>query len=261
MKKEYFEQVCKSLEKRIAWCEKRLDPILSKDDLLNLPLKDYLSLVTESKTMMSDMDKIYSEWYHIIGMGNLSAVQQGKIFALIKKFGEYRTDIKCLALNNTPEKIPDIPAESTYKVKVLGNFTLTRKARGKVAELRDGANPDAAVTELATVDLVEEPITTEDVTPSHVESDLPYNIYYTDGTKKQIRVIYDPKNLDARNQIAQDFAVIERTLVSNRLRSKLTAAGKHHGLKFSTTGGTDLCVTFDSSQQPKYYNYYANLKK
>ncbi len=131
MKKEQFDQIYNNLKERVDWCEEHLGPILCKDDLLKMTLKDYMELLNKCKKLMGEMDKIYAEWYHIIGMGSLSAVQQGKIFALIKKFSIYRSDIKCLSMNASSDTIPDIPTSSTYKLTVLGNFTLKSNGRGK----------------------------------------------------------------------------------------------------------------------------------
>lgn len=146
MKKEQFEQVYENLEKRVTWCDKYLGPIKSKEDLLKLSLKDYLELISECKTLMSEMDKIYAELQHIHGMGNLSAMQQGKLLKLTNQFSTYRSDIKCLSANATLDKIPDIPTSAKYKLSVLGDFTLTRPARGSKAVSEISLNDSAEST-------------------------------------------------------------------------------------------------------------------
>jgi hypothetical protein len=144
-----FNLIYENLKSRVDWCDEHLGPILCKKDLLRLTLEQYIELIGRCKTLKSEMDKIYAEWYHIIGMGNLSAVQNGKLFALIKRFSLYRSDIKCLADNASMDKIPDIPTSSKYKLTVLGDFTLTRESRGQAeseVDLSDAPESKAEIT-------------------------------------------------------------------------------------------------------------------
>ena len=130
MESKVFEEIYNNLLKRVEWCDARIGPIKKKEDFNNLTVKDYLELLATSRTLQSDMDKILVETYHIIGMGNLTAKQQSQFISLLKRFLDYRSDLKMLASHKDAKSTPNIPTNSTYQLSILSNVTLKRIGRG-----------------------------------------------------------------------------------------------------------------------------------
>jgi hypothetical protein len=60
--------------------------------------------------------------YHIIGMGNLSAMQLGKVYKLIRAYSTYRPDIKAISKwDGNLTSLPQIPKRTSFH---LTNFDL-----------------------------------------------------------------------------------------------------------------------------------------
>ena len=132
MNKETFEIIKTNLEERIASCNEKLGSILITDDLKNLTLGDAQALKNWAKREMSKMDRIIGpEFYHIIGMGELTVLQTNTFIKLMKEYMTFRSDIKTIAMNFTLDNLPGLPSQSEYSLKELGNVTLKSKIRGR----------------------------------------------------------------------------------------------------------------------------------
>ncbi len=133
MKKENFDSIKQNLTNHIDNCKKHLDHIKTTADLCNITLQEALDLQAFVKQELADMTEICMvEFYHIIGMGELDAIQTRTFIKLFKEYTSYRSDIKSLAnqlheLNN----LPNLPTQSKYTLKILGNFTLKSTIRGR----------------------------------------------------------------------------------------------------------------------------------
>ena len=66
-------------------------------DIDNLPLGRVRHLVEYSKIALSKMDKILSEYYHLIGMYPFNAIQLNMLNKLFREYLSYRHKIKQLA--------------------------------------------------------------------------------------------------------------------------------------------------------------------
>lgn len=126
MKKEEFEIIKTNLENRIQNCKKYLDKILTTDDLLNLTLKDLFELRKFCKQEVDEMTTICMvDLYHVLGMGNLTVVQQNTFLKLFKEYSTYRSDLKALGTKfNNLEELPHIPTRTKFKLLKLGDITL-----------------------------------------------------------------------------------------------------------------------------------------
>ena len=132
MNKETFEIIKTNLEERIASCNEKLGNILTTDDLKNLTLGDAQALKNWAKREMSKMDRIIGpEFYHVIGMGELTILQTNTFIKLMKEYMTFRSDIKTIAMNFTLDTLPGLPSQSEYNLKELGNVTLKSKIRGR----------------------------------------------------------------------------------------------------------------------------------
>lgn len=125
MEVKEFNTIIKTIESLTEQCEKTIGHIKSKDDLDNMSLKQLRETVAQCRCIYGQMDKINTtELYHIIGMGKLSGAQRNKFWSKMETFLSYRPDLHNICNLNIPET-PGIPAQSSYKLKVLGNITLT----------------------------------------------------------------------------------------------------------------------------------------
>lgn len=123
MDKNSFEKIIKDLEVRINMCEKRFNKLKTKDDLLSISLKEFIDLKSFCQEEHAKMDKINSDLYHLIGMGNLTPIQLQKFCALIRKYLAYRSDVKYLACISTVDLNINFPNSSDYKT-YLGQIRL-----------------------------------------------------------------------------------------------------------------------------------------
>lgn len=130
MESKIFEEIYNNLLKRVEWCDAHINPIKKKEDFNSLTVKDYLELLATSRTLQSDMDKILVETYHIIGMGNLTVRQQSQFISLLKRFLDYRSDLKVLSSHGDAKSTPNIPTDSVYQLSILSSVILKRTGRG-----------------------------------------------------------------------------------------------------------------------------------
>ena len=131
MKKEVFDIIINNLEQRTRECGEHLDHIHTTADLENVSLKDAVELQKFCKSEQFKMTEIAMvDSYHIIGMGNLSAVQSAQFNKLLTKYLSYRTDIKAISNLSTLANLPKLPTASQFKLLQLGDITLVSEARG-----------------------------------------------------------------------------------------------------------------------------------
>lgn len=132
MNKENFEIIKTNLEARIAACKLHLDHIITTEDLKNISVGEAQALKTWAKQEQSIMDQVITaEFYHIVGMGELTVTQMNLFIKLMKEYMNYRSDIKTISWNLSIDTLPGLPSQSEYKLKHLGDFKLASKIRGR----------------------------------------------------------------------------------------------------------------------------------
>lgn len=115
-----FDIMMSNLYKLIRFCEDNMAFIKSKEDLEDLPLKNVRQVVNNAKIIQSKMDSIMkNELYHVIGMANLTTMQELMFIDSIKHLLKYRSYVKSVATISIPT-LPDIPDKSNYECKILG---------------------------------------------------------------------------------------------------------------------------------------------
>ena len=135
MNKDNFQTIQQTLEKRIAKCKEKLDSILTTEDLDKLTIVEARALKSWAQTEQGMMDKIIGvDLYHIIGMGELSAVQTNLFLKLIKEYMSFRSDIKTIAGHLSLEQTPGLPSKSEYQLSRFGNIKLVSKVRANLKE-------------------------------------------------------------------------------------------------------------------------------
>lgn len=116
MNKDDFEKIESGLTERVNLCEKYLGMISEDNPIENISLKQALEardfcikeVAIQTQILMVDL-------YHIIGMGNLSAMQAGKVNKLIKTYSTYRPDIKAISKwDGNLMNLPQIPKRTSF---------------------------------------------------------------------------------------------------------------------------------------------------
>lgn len=130
MEKSLFKNILSIVNENIDECKKYLDKVKTTEDLKNLTINQLIELRNVCRKQQSRMDSVLRcELYHLIGMGQLTVIQQTQFLSLIKKWTTYRGDIKTITSNlTTIDSLPSLPTESTYDCKVL-KVKLTSKGR------------------------------------------------------------------------------------------------------------------------------------
>lgn len=132
MNKDTFETIQTNLEARITECKKHLDHILTTDDLRNITINEAQELKAWAKQESAIMTEIVMvDFYHIIGMGELTVLQTNTFIKLIKEYMSYRSDLKTISSHFSLDNLPELPSISEFTLKQLGNITLTSKIRGR----------------------------------------------------------------------------------------------------------------------------------
>ena len=128
MEKEKFEKIMEDLEVRVVICKRRLERLTSKEDLLALPLKDFIDLKNFCQEEQSRMDKVNTDLYHLIGMGDSTPIQLQKFCSLVKKYLVFRSDVKYLASLVITDTNINFPQKANYKT-YLGQIKLENGPR------------------------------------------------------------------------------------------------------------------------------------
>lgn len=132
MNKETFETIKLNLETRINECKNHLDHILTTEDLKNITINEAQELKVWAKKESAIMTEIVMvDFYHIIGMGELTVLQTNTFIKLIKEYMSYRSDLKTIGAHFSLDNLPDLPSSSEFALKQLGDITLTSKIRGR----------------------------------------------------------------------------------------------------------------------------------
>ena len=132
MKKEVFEIIKTNLENRVAMCRKYLDSVISTEDLSNLTINQFKELKSFCKQEQIDMTEICMvDFYHVVGMGELTMTQQNVLMKLFKEYTSYRSDLKAISMMDSIDNLPNLPSRSSFKLHKLGNITLVSKLRGR----------------------------------------------------------------------------------------------------------------------------------
>lgn len=138
MNKDTFQIIQTNLENRINECKSHLDHILTTEDLKNITINEAQELKVWAKKESAIMTEIVMvDFYHIIGMGELTVLQTNTFIKLIKEYMKYRSDLKTIGAHFSLDNLPDLPSSSEFTLKQLGDITLTSKirGRGKVASI------------------------------------------------------------------------------------------------------------------------------
>ena len=138
MNKSDFEIIKTNLEARIEACKQTLGLITEDNPIENLTvaqLKAAKAFVKDEYVKQSNI--LLIDLYHVIGMGNLSAVQRGIFNKLIAEYASYRPDLNALnKWTGNLYNLPKIPKRTKFKLKELG-LELVSGRGGEIEEISE----------------------------------------------------------------------------------------------------------------------------
>jgi len=132
MNKETFAIIEENLTARINECKLHLDSILTTEDLKNITIGEAQKLkdwCIREAAIMTEI--VMVDFYHVIGMGELTVLQTNTFIKLIKEYVSYRSDLKVIGNKLDLEHLPELPSQSTFTLRQLGNIKLKSKIRGR----------------------------------------------------------------------------------------------------------------------------------
>lgn len=129
MTKEQFELIEKSWTDILNAAKEKYDNVLSTEDLENLSIKSLKELIEYSKTFQSQMDSLFCNYRHIVGMSKIKPTDRSKLTSILKAVELYRSDAKRIASIKDLNIVKLIPARSTYTLKLTPLITLTSDLR------------------------------------------------------------------------------------------------------------------------------------
>lgn len=205
MQTEVFDKIMTGLNERITACQENLGSIHTTDDIAELSIKDAVALRDFCMNEQAKMTKaVMVELYHIIGMGNLTAVQMTKFIQAIKTYLAFRSIIKAIASNLTDlNDLPAIPVHTKYKLSVLADVTLH-------------AGPESAP-------VVDDTAGIEDATPPLKASEIPYALNGKEITIPEERLL-------EFFRLGPKFGAATGNF--DALKTKIGNAGEYWGIKW-----------------------------
>ncbi len=138
MNKTDFETITSKLEARINACDETLGLITEANPIESITvaqLKAVKAFAVSEYPIQTNILLIDS--YHVIGMGNLSAVQLGIFTKLIKRYAEYRPDLNAITKwDGNIDTLPKIPKRTKFKLLELG-VELINGRSGEIEEISE----------------------------------------------------------------------------------------------------------------------------
>ena len=136
MDKSNYEILIRALDERIRTCSDNFDKIKTTEDISNLSISEAIRLRALARDEIDKMTTIAMvDLYHIIGMGNLTAVQLSEFIKKIKIYISYRPVIKSFANSlSSLDNLPQIERNTMYRLQELGGIYLVNSDRGETKE-------------------------------------------------------------------------------------------------------------------------------
>jgi hypothetical protein len=214
MNKTDFETITSKLEARINACDETLGLITEDNPIENITvaqLKAVKAFAVSEYPIQTNILLIDS--YHVIGMGNLSAVQLGIFTKLIKRYAEYRPDLNAITKwDGNIDTLPKIPKRTKFKLLELG-VELVSGRSGEIEEISEEADEISESTA----------VTKTEVNP---ETLVPVGKY--DQVKGMI--IVKPDELEAFTEFITHhklFKTIQPEMMALKMRAQQAYCGIH----------------------------------
>ena len=136
MDKSNYDIIIGALDERIRTCSDNFDKIKTIEDISNLSISEAIKLRALARDEIDRMTTIAMvDLYHVIGMGNLTAVQLSEFIKKIKIYINYRPVIKSFANNlSSLDDLPKPERDTMYKLQELGGIYLVNGDGGKAKE-------------------------------------------------------------------------------------------------------------------------------
>lgn len=131
-----YTAMISALDERINNCSTNFDSIKTTEDIGRLSISEAKRLRDIARDEIDRMTTIAMvDLYHIIGMGNLTAVQLSEFIKKIKIYIKYRPIIKSFATNlGSLDDLPKPERDTMYRLQELGGIYLVSGDCGKAKE-------------------------------------------------------------------------------------------------------------------------------
>ena len=141
MNKEDFKIITDVLETKLETLDKILGPITENSPIDHITVGQLKEIKSKSAQELLSMTNILMvDLYHIIGMGNLSAMQLGKLTKLIKTYANYRPDLKAVVKwDGNINTLPKIPKRCKFKLLEF-DLELVSGREGEIEEISETVN-------------------------------------------------------------------------------------------------------------------------
>lgn len=141
MNKEDFKRITDVLETKLETLDKLLGPITEDSPINYITIGQLKEIKSKSAQELLSMTNILMvDLYHIIGMGNLSAMQLGKLTKLIKTYANYRPDLKAIVKwDGNINTLPKIPKRCKFKLLEF-DLELISGREGEIEEISEAVN-------------------------------------------------------------------------------------------------------------------------
>lgn len=152
MNKEDFEIITAKLKERISACEETLGLITEDNSIENITVAQLKAVKAFAACEYPRQTNILLiDSYHVIGMGNLSAVQLSTFTKLIKQYTEYRADLNAITKwDGNIDTLPKIPKRTKFKLLELG-VELVGGRGGEIEKASEEADEVLESTESTTI--------------------------------------------------------------------------------------------------------------
>ena len=144
MKAEEFDSIENDLRKRIAGCERHLGGVRSAEDICRLTVSEVVEIRRFCKSEYLDMTKIAMvDFYHVIGMGGMSAAQTNAFVSLMRKYLSYRPSIQAFCSGSIGfDDLPKIPVRTSFRLTALAAGLELSSGPDDGCPMRDDAGLD-----------------------------------------------------------------------------------------------------------------------
>lgn len=105
------------------------DSILNTDDLKNLTVAQLQDLIEYSKLFIIEMEALFCDYRHLIGMVKLKVTDRSKLTSLFIDITSFRPDAKRIASCSSIMNLEFIPARSAYILKLNPEIKLVSGLR------------------------------------------------------------------------------------------------------------------------------------
>ena len=243
MNKEDFEIIITKLKDRISACDETLGLITETNPIENITVAQLKAIKTFAAGEYKRQTNILLvDCYHVIGMGNLSAVQLGVFTKLIKQYSAYRPDLNAiLRWDGDIDDLPKIPKRTKFKLLELG----VELVSGRSGEIEESSIEDTA-------EQLEDPNAT--VTPVSTSGLVPVGKFVISLNS----IVIKPEEVEPFSNFIINHRLF-KTMMPDVLQSKILAQQTYCGIFWHLVDGKFIGTPINKSVKKSIKEFYKNF--